>query len=156
MVWCMELLAFIMLLPKMVILSSSWSQSFTISTGSIIRSMRESVINVMIDSERSSCVAWHSLQRSAWPSLQHPNCSLKYVSKCRSFWMRCSILSTSQTSRTSYNSVKNKVSLMQFANGQYLRRPSRSGIAKVLSVVMVYSCFKSLDYICLIDYLHVF
>ena len=43
--------------------------------------------------------------------------------------------STSQTSRTSCNSVRKRVSLTQFANGQYFSRPSNRGIARFLSFV---------------------
>ena len=53
----------------------------------------------------------------------------------KSFGIRCSTLSTSQTSSTSCNSVKNNVSLIQLAKGQNLSKPSKRGIAKVLSFV---------------------
>lgn len=43
--------------------------------------------------------------------------------------------STSQNSSTSGSSCKKSVSLKKFANGQYLRIPSKSGMAKVESLV---------------------
>ena len=70
----------------------------------------------------------------------------------KSLGIRCSTFSTSQTSRTSYSSVKKRVSLIQLANGQYLRSPSRRGIAKVLSLVR-----KSMEHLnnCSQNYEHV-
>lgn len=73
--------------------------------------------------------------------------------RLKSLGIKCSTLSTSQTSSTSYSSVKNKVSLMQLAKGQYLSNPSKRGMARVLSLVKnniehLNSCSQNCEQVC--------
>jgi len=57
------------------------------------------------------------------------------ISLLNSLGIKGSSFPNSQTSSTSYNSVKNSTSLGLFPKGQYLNNPSTNGIAKEWSLL---------------------